>query len=228
MALPEYEMLGELRPKLARRLGYRADPAAADGEWLADLLRLAQTQLWEDVSAWTRVVQDFPIETEAGKYAYAWPERCDPDRVQYVYCRYTTDQVLELIEGFSAVEYDLRDDYSTWPKKYRRRAELEVWPTPDDAYTLIVGAQQRLGAFSVDTDRATVPDDMVLMQAIIFGREDQGRTPPIEIMRRLAKRIGQLRARSHPQHYLPPQAGGRTRGLALPEPQIGGPPTYQQ
>ena len=225
MALPVYRTLGELRLELAESLGYEADPAAANADSMRALLRRSQQDLWEELTGWTREVVDFDVATADGVWQYEWPDGLDTDRIQYVYLRWDRDQVHELAEGFSVTEYDLRNDYRSWPVRYRRRDRLEVFPTPDaDTYTIIVGAQRTLAPLTDDSHRCTVPDDMVLKQAIVYGYERQGRGVPMATQNALSKRVGQLRARSHTAHYLPP---GSRAGATWPRPVAVGPRTYE-
>ena len=235
MALPLYRTMGELRLELAMSLGHEADPDAANQDRMRGLLDRAQQDLWQEITAWTRGVVDFTIQTARGVWRYEWPDGCDPDRVQYVYLRWDVNQVHQLREGFGVAEYDLRREYTSWPTRYRRRDQLEVFPTPDDdSYEIIVGAQVELpsmrgedGRYD-DALRFTVPDDMVLKQAIVYGFEGQGRGVPMATQAALQRRVGQLRARSHSGPYLPHGPGGGSRpGASWPRPVTLGPPTYR-
>ena len=225
MALPQYQTLGELRLELAERTGWDGDPEGANAAKLGRLLARAQRAVWEQLDFWTRAIRDFTFETEADRWQYPWPEQCDPDRVQYVYLRWQENQVNALAEGFGVEQYNLRDTYRSWPARYRRREQIEFFPTPDDAYEVIVGAQLRLAPFAVDTDRATVPDDMVLLQAQVYEQTDQGRLPAAAAAEQaLNARIRQLRGRSHTGPYLPGRPGGASLaspGATWPRPIIG-------
>ena len=229
MALPVYRTLGDLRVRVARRVGYSADPNAANADTVRSWVQAAQTDLWEQMEAWTRAVVDFRIPTQRGVWRYEWPERCDPDRLQYVYLQWDENQVTELREGFDVSQYDLRGEYTSWPTRYRRRDLLEVFPTPDeDTYELIVGVQRTLAPFEEDGDRCTVPDDMVEKQAIIYGWEHLGRGIPASTAQALQARVDQIRARSHTGPYLAGGPGGGTGAGASPWPRpiSIGPPTY--
>ena len=123
-----------------------------------------------------------------------------------------------LVEDFTLAAYDLRDTYDSWPVQYRRRAQLEVFPTPDQQYRVVVGAQQRLGEFEDDADRSSVPDDMVLMEAILRGYEIQGRQPPALTASRLERRIRQVRSRAHANAAYPGNMQGAPTHAILPPP----------
>ena len=219
MALPLYKTLGELRLELARRLGYRADPDSADRDWVVDLLIRAQEDLFEELDGWNREILDVDLPTAQGVFKYDWPPSIDPDRIAYIYVERDPNDVIALVEGFDVSEYDLRGAYRSWPLRYQRRAQLEVWPTPDEVYRMIIGAHRRLAPFAQDADRCTVPDDMVFKQAVVYGREDQGRPVSSFISRALVNRVSQIKARSHVQGALLP---GR-KGVPWPRPRIADP-----
>lgn len=219
MALPVYRTLGELRLELAEELGYEADPEGANARALANRIRRSQQLLWEQLTGWTREIVDFELETQADVWRYEWPDGADPDRVQYVYLHWDEDQVHALAEGFGVAQYDLRDEYTSWPTRYRRRDLIEVFPTPDAAYRMVIGAQRRLMPLDTDESRCTVPDDMVLLQAVVLGYERQGRPIPQVTAALLAQRIGQIRARSHEGPY---RAGGTGAPEPWPRPRIAG------
>lgn len=215
---------GELRLKLARRIGYAANPRSANQDLLNDLLEQSNEEIYETLSSWAPVTADTVLPTVVDQWQYDWPEALDPDRIEYIYVQIYGNQFIPLTEGFDVATYDLRDDYTSWPSRFRRRAQLEVWPTPDAVYSMYIGAQGILPAFDADTDRTAAPHDIVLSQAIVYAYENQGRPVPGHVSKALDRRLNQVRARSHPQEPYDPLGRGNVRPVSRPRIAPGGAP----
>lgn len=224
MALPVQKTLGELRTRLARRIGYVDNPDDADPELLNDILEEAQIEIYEHLTAWWGGVTDFELTTVAGQSSYEWPAMLDVGRIEFMLVDISgldgTRDFHEVTEGWHIVhDYDQRTAEQSWPLRYRRSATLDLAPTPEAAYPIIIRAQMRLGEFTEDSHRATVPWDLLFARAVAMAFEQQGDPPPQVVVLQFTKRMGQLRARSHDKaNYVPRRHGSieYSRPIAAP------------
>jgi len=221
VVLPVQPTRGELRVRLASRLGYAANPGSANQGVLNDLLDDAHSSVYEEMTGWAPVIADAELMTVAGQWAYDWPDTVDVDRIEYMLIHLAPDQVLSLTEGFTALDYDYRDTYRSYPLRYRRRAMLEVSPVPDAAYRIVIGAQARLVPLTDDEQTLVVPHEVVLRKAVLLGREQQGRPIPQVVLADYNARMTQLRARAHRSPYYLPGGAGALQGLPRPQAAAG-------
>ena len=170
MALPTARNLGSLRQELRDRLGFASfgSQAGINTAILDSFLRQAQEQLyWEYIPR--EHIGTSSIQTNDGQKKYDWPDECNPDRLIIVTARdstTSTPSTWKLVEG---IEY-YHDDYDTpktQPTRYERRDQIEVWPQPDsNKYFIDLEYVKRLNAFSVDSDKATLDADLILLLAL--------------------------------------------------------------
>ena len=170
MELPTARNLGSLRQELRDRLGFASfgSQAGINTAILDSFLRQAQEQLyWEYIPR--EHIGTSSIQTNDGQKKYDWPDECNPDRLIIVTARDSTTSppsTWKLVEG---IEY-YHDDYDTpktQPTRYERRDQIEVWPQPDsNKYFIDLEYVKRLNAFSVDSDKATLDADLILLLAL--------------------------------------------------------------
>lgn len=72
---------------------------------------------------------------------------------------------LKMEEGIPSQAYTLAS--TMFPRRYaHRQGQFEVWPTPDNAYTVMVLAYPALNAFAADTDALTLDRDLVYLTSV--------------------------------------------------------------
>ncbi|MGH3632696.1 MAG: hypothetical protein ACRDTS_01065 [Mycobacterium sp.] len=72
---------------------------------------------------------------------------------------------LPMFEGIPSQAYTLAS--TMFPRRYaHRQGQFEVWPTPDNAYTVMIFAYSSLAAFAADTDALTLDRDLVYLSAV--------------------------------------------------------------
>lgn len=225
MPLRTYQTLAEARRELAERLGYGADPDAANAGQLTSYLRRAHQTLYERLE-WSRLIVDFPLRTVAGVWRYDYPSatpteteyHADPDRIRSARVERGAGDAVRLGEGFDLDELALRDQLRSWPQRYRRREQLEIWPTPDGAYTITLEAYALPPALDADTDRLVVPDDVVLADALYHALIDRGSPASPALLAQRDTRVREIRARAHGDRtYVP---GGARVDATLPRPRV--------
>lgn len=212
MALPLQPTLGTMRQELLDRLGFASQGASA-GNIVASansfLVRAQEHFYWKYDLEVLRLTYDWTTGT--GQTLYDWQDNMEPRQLLQLRV-YVAGRWIPLDEG---IEYN-QDSYvgtRYYPQRYDRRAQLEIWPEPDQAYTLRGEFYQRLGRFSEDGDRCTVDNYPVFLFALANAKAHHGQQDAQvyfdqlkDIERKLKKRnLGEKRFRvgDKPQDALP-------------------------
>ena len=165
MALPLKPTLGELRAEVLGRLGFASQGAGAGAivTTVDSYLRRSQEFLyWHYDFPELRRVDD--VLTAAGQTLYDWLDNMEPRQLIEVRVLFN-GLWLPMDEG---VEYfhDTVADSRYYPRRYDRRAQLEIWPQPDAVYTMRIEHYQRLDLFAQDSDRCTIDDSILFNYAL--------------------------------------------------------------
>lgn len=160
MALPLLPTLGELRAELLSRIGMASQGAAAGAmvTTVGSFLKRTQEYLYYEF--------EFPIlrkkddvSSAAGQTLYDWLDNIDPAQIIEVRTL-VSGQWLKLTEGIE-YQHDTVVDSRSWPRRYDRFAQLEIFPEPDGIYPLRIEHYERLGQFTQDGDRCTLDDNLL-------------------------------------------------------------------
>jgi len=175
MSLPTKRSLGDMRQELRDRLGFAAtgSQAGPNTSIMNSFLRNGQVQLYWQFD-WPQLKKvDKTTVTNQGQVFYDWPDDIDPDRLVNVAMEDTssaTPNIWSLIEGIDWKH----DNYATpqdQPSRFERRDQLEIWPQPDsNNYKIWIEYVKRLNAFTIDTDKATLDEDMILLHALASAK----------------------------------------------------------
>lgn len=158
-----YKTLGELRSDLSRRLGFGAQGSSGINSALLDgFLQNAQYQIWSSFD-WLKLVKYDEKETGVGQTEYDWATDCDPDRIQSIAIHDGTRWV-PMREGISWANRS--DDQQFIPSRYERFAQMEIWPAPDEIYTIRRYYVASPGRFTQDNDRASIDDQLIFLHAV--------------------------------------------------------------
>lgn len=174
MALPLKRTLGELRSELSARLGFGAQGGSGVNQVLLNsFLQTAQDGLYwqydfEELRKTTEDAAADNIVTGVGQTLYDYPDDCEPRRIIEVAVSYQeTWQILK--EGIDA-RHDSVAATQSYPLRFDRRQQLEIWPQPNGQYPLRIEYYQRPSRFTQDGDRATVDDGLVLLHALVSAK----------------------------------------------------------
>jgi hypothetical protein len=87
---------------------------------------------------------------------------------------------------------------------------LEVWPTPDQAFTLYVDHNRVLSRFSEPTDKPSAPSRLVLDYAIAMGKAHYGKPDADVVGQAFAKAMAGEKARQREnRRFIPPSSERR-------------------
>ncbi len=173
MALPAKPTLGALRSELLARLGYGAQGAGANNLVANALQFLQQAQeylYWEVHFNELKLLQDFT--TVKGYRFYDYGHQVHPDNIMQI--RVLFSGIWHPLREGVHVDHDTSRDNRDYPRRYDRRAQLELWPESNGEYPVRVEHYQRLGRFSEENDRCTVDDFLLFNLALAHGKEHYG------------------------------------------------------
>lgn len=167
-----YKTLGELLTELRVRLGFASQGSAArtNEATLKSFLQEAHDFVFSELDP-PAMRKKSIITTQAQSYLYDWhddaaDEDIEPTSVLSVWVKVSGSIREQLTCGVS--EADRSDEALTGqPEKYDTlNGQLEVWPTPDRSYDLIVEHTAVKSRFSQASDRPSVPDRLVFLYAL--------------------------------------------------------------
>lgn len=173
-----YRTQGELRATLMARLGMGAMGASggASQALMNSFLSNGQTQLYwaqdwkhmidyaEKVLGVDQNMLDYPtagvMNPDAG---------CSRDRRVLRIETVQNGQWRRMEEGISTEHWSTMDTQS-FPSRFDRYAQVMIYPKANQLYTLRFWYVADLGRFTVDSDRASLDDEMILLHAITNGK----------------------------------------------------------
>lgn len=207
------ETLANLRRRLMVRLGFAAqadNPPPGMTDLLNDFLQDAQEQLYRRYDV-LRTERFFRWTMTPGERFYDIrsndeidgedPGHCDvtldPRKVTWVGVSDLNGVWYPLIEGIPPEAYTMIDAAPGWPTRYEIRQCIEVWPAPDEAYTLRIKGHFGLQPFTEDEDTTTIDPHAVFLFALGLGKRHYGKRDAEDAFRQVASYIGGLVAGSH-------------------------------
>jgi len=169
MALPVKPNLGELRSELLVRLGFVSQGAGAGAAVpvVDSILKRAQTYLYWKYD-FNELRQTYDWAVQVGQTLYDWPDEMEPRQLIQLRVLYNGDwQPLD--EGIE-FQHDTVVTTRYYPRRYDRRAQLEIWPQPDNAYTLRGEHYKRLAPFTQQQHRCTIDDNILFAYSLGQGK----------------------------------------------------------
>lgn len=154
----------EMRADIQVRLGFgmAGQSGVVNAPLIDSMLRSSQEQLYTQFD-WAKLKAVLNRSTGQNQQFYDYPADCNVERIQAIYLTWG-GQLHQLHEG---IDYQDRSTQAgTIPLKYERRDQIELWPVPQAVYPLRIEYIKQLGAFSANTDRATLPSEIVYLHAL--------------------------------------------------------------
>lgn len=196
MALPLKPTLGDLRAEFLSRLGFAAQGAAAGVlvNTANSYLKRAQEYLyWKYDFNELRKTHDWTLNT--GQTIYDWPDNMEPR--QLIELRALVNGWwLPMYEGID-YQHDTFVDSQSYPTRYDRRAQLEIYPEPDVTYTMRGEFYERLGRFTQDADRCTIDDVLIFNYALAKAKRHYKQNDAQDYADEVADLLKKLRKAAH-------------------------------
>lgn len=210
--------LGDLRLSLLRRLGYSAqvdNPPPGMAELLDDFLRDAQEQLYMRYDC-LHTERFFRWEMTPGTRYYAvrsnddeCEKKLNPYRITWAGIQDLNDTWSPLLCGIPATHYTSNTQVGR-PERYEVRQCIEVFPAPDEAYTLRVKGHFGLLAFAADEDVCTIDAHALFLLALAQAKAHYRQPDAQNYFAQSNSYMGSLVAGTHQtRRYIP-------RSLDLP------------
>lgn len=216
-----------LRTELLRRLGFSAqaaNPPPGMADLLDSFLRDAREQLYRRYDAlrterfyrWPMTVDErfYDLRSNADATGTSGCAKyLDAYKVTWVGVEDTNGAWYPLTKGISPLLYTITN--SGLPTNYEIRQCIEVFPPPDQEYTLRVKGHFGLEAFEEDEDVTTIDPHPIFLLALGNAKAHYGQPDANNYLSQATNYIGALVAGSHhTARYVP----GEPKPLPLPRP----------
>ena len=197
MPLPLKKTLGELRADIQVRLGFgmAGQAGVVNAPLIDSMLRSAQEQLYVQFD-WLELKGVELRNTGISQQFYDYPADCNVERITGIFCSWG-GQFHELTEGIS--HRDRNFPSSTIPQKYERRDQYELWPVPQAAYQLRIEYEKTLGAFTANSDRCSLPSEIVYLHALANAKKHYRQPDADTYMSQLDSMLLRIKARHRSQ-----------------------------
>jgi hypothetical protein len=165
MSLPLKRTLADIRSDIQIRLGYgmAGQAGVVNSQLIDSMIRSAQTQLYEQFD-WLELKRVEERATGTDQQFYDYPTDCNIERITGIWVKWG-NRIIPLSEGISFADRSLPNVGA--PQKYERRDQLEIWPIPpNNQYTLRFEYIKTLNALNVDSDRVSLPSEIVYLHAL--------------------------------------------------------------
>lgn len=184
-------------------------------------LQKAQNQLYMRYGM-LRTERWFNIALAAGERLYDVPTvtgevptpfTADFRRISQVWIKDST-RWLPMINGIQP--YMFTQTQQTMPTHYEFRQYFEVFPEPDQVYTVYLKGHYGLLPFVADGDEATIDPEPILLQALAWGKAHYGHGDAMNWVRDLNVLIGELNAGTFASKRFIPEPSFAMKPLPYP------------
>lgn len=213
------DTLSGLRRRVLIRLGFAAqldNPPPGMVVLINDFLQTAQKQAYlrypelgtERLFSWTMTPGEryYGIRENDEQTPYQ-SDSCtkvlEPKKISWVGFRDNNNTWVPLREGINPVRYT-SDINTGWPDSYEIRQCIEVFPAPQQNYTLWVKGHFGLLPFAEDTDVTTIDPELVYLLALAMAKAHYQQSDAQTIFTQATNYMGQLTAGQHGlKRYVP-------------------------
>jgi hypothetical protein len=217
------ETLADLRRDLLVRLGYAAQASAPPPGMallLDNFLQRGQNFLYRRYRA-LRTERFYRWTMTPGERFYGIRDniddctrKLDQSKITWAGVEDLNSAWLPLRNGIPP-EFYTSSVYDGMPSHYEVRQCIEVFPAPDEAYTLRVKGHFGLERFTEDTDTCTLDSDLVFMWALANAKNHYGQPDAQDVAAQAQTYLRELVAETHgTKRYIP----GTTTAAALTRP----------
>lgn len=168
-----FRTLKQLRDELAIRLGFASQNGLVNAALLNSFLRTANEQVWAQCS-WLHNRRGAELTLTATSQFLGYPDGAEPGFLTCVSAR-ISGQWIPLSAGIDP-EHRLLNIQAGYPLRYEQNAEdagvakIEFWPVAQQDTPIRLEYDARPGAFTKDTDRPAVFDELVFLHALVNAK----------------------------------------------------------
>lgn len=168
--------LGELRTELKARLGFVTQGVASkqNDPLLTSFLQEGQSVVYRQLGApLSRKRTVITLVRGSNRYDFhndVEDEDIDPQQVLSIDVYETDTALVHLVQGITE-EMRCAEQTRACPRRYDTlNGQIEVWPTPDQIYPMVVLYNGGLPRFTRAEDRPGVPDRLVFLYALASAK----------------------------------------------------------
>lgn len=222
------ETLATLRTDILIRLGYAAQAASPPpgmASLIDNFLQRSQNSLYRKLQgtageleryfAWTMVEGERFYGLLANDDSCA--KKLRRDQITGAWVEDVNGTWLPLVYGVNPVLFSSGDQPGL-PCRYEVRTNIEVWPAPDQAYTLHIKGRFGLGRFTEDADTCSIDPDLLYLWALARAKNHYQQADANDIAAEAQGMFAAIVAASHGQRrYIPgaPRAQPLTKPVFL-------------
>lgn len=168
--------LGELMTELRARLGFATQGSAskANDTLIKSFLQESHEYVFGELEPPAQRKKAV-LMVSAGSYLYDWhndaeDEDINPGRVMSMHVTVGENIVERMSQGITQTDRSF-DSLRTQPQKYDTlNGQIEVWPVPDQAYTVVIEYTAERSRFDRASDRPSAPDRLVFLYALATAK----------------------------------------------------------
>jgi len=194
MALPR-KILGQMKTELRHRLGFASDGASItqNAHLLDDILQASQEALYQeyDFPELRRVVDQ---TVQAGQRFLDFPSDCESRNILTVAVLYQKIWI-PLLKGITT-QHDSFPNQS-YPRRYDTAQMVELFPIPNQDYTIRFEYKANLLPFTQDQHPCTLDARLVLTYAIVEAKAHYGHQDVGLYQRQLSGMIRNMQSAAH-------------------------------
>lgn len=190
--------LAEIRSDIQVRLGFgMAGQAGVVNSPLIDsMIRNAQDQLYQQYD-WLQQKGYLERLTGQQQQFYDYPADCEPERLRLV-CIKDSGFWRELREGIRPEDRSSTVQRNV-PLKFDRAAQVELWPVPNQQYSLRFDYIKTLSPLTSDSHRTTIDDGLVFLHALANAKLHYRQPDASTYATQLDNMLTRLKARNRGQ-----------------------------
>lgn len=209
------ETLSDLRTRVLRRLGFGAQtatPPPGMADLINDFLQSAQTLVakkypmlrTERFYEWTMVAGTRFYSLSGDDEGTTSPEHVlDPHSVKWVGIEDLNGAFFPMYEGIPPEWYTTESNRGL-PERYEIRQAIEVMPSPDAAYKLIIKGHTKNFTFTGDSDVCTIDPELIFLLALANAKAHYQQPDAQNYFTQATSYLGDLIAGGHgTRRYVP-------------------------
>lgn len=166
--------LGDLRSDIQIQLGFGMSGQAGivNSPLIDSMIRNGQEQLYLQYD-FVELKKTYEVATGSNQSFYDYPPNCNVERLNELSVLWS-GRYIQLTEGIKLEQRNIA--LSGIPTHYERRDQIEIYPVPNtNAYTLRFEYIKELTPLVQNSDRVSIPSELVFLHALTNAKKYYGK-----------------------------------------------------